>query len=80
MSGLMHKVKDAVTGDHHNSTHTSNTTGTHHSTHHTTTNSTTTNHGPHHSKLANKLDPRVNSAHGTLCSHLKLSANANHYA
>ncbi|EAL89059.1 protein dprB [Aspergillus fumigatus Af293] len=61
MSGLMHKVKDAVTGHHHDSTHTSNTTGTHHGTHQTTADTTTTNHGPHHSKLANKLDPRVDS-------------------
>ncbi|KAL4892129.1 hypothetical protein BDV59DRAFT_180908 [Aspergillus ambiguus] len=39
MSGVINKVKDAVTG-HHGS-------------------GETANHGPHHSKLANKLDPRV---------------------
>jgi fatty-acid desaturase len=74
MSGLMHKVKDAVTGHHHDSTHTSNTTGTH-GTHHTTADTTTTNHGPHHSKLANKLDPRVDGDRGMLYSHLKLSCH-----
>lgn len=72
MSGLMHKVKDAVTGHHHDSTHTSNTTGTHHGTHQTTADTTTTNHGPHHSKLANKLDPRVDSDGGMLYLHLNL--------
>jgi hypothetical protein len=72
MSGLVHKVKDAISGHHNDSTHTSDTTGTHHGTHHTTTDTTTTNHGPHSSKLANKLDPRVDSDRGMLCSHFKL--------
>lgn len=41
MSGVINKVKDAVSG-HHGS-------------------GETTTHGPHSSKIANKLDPRVDS-------------------
>lgn len=49
MSGVIHKVKDSLTG--------------HHESH-------GTNQGPHSSKLANKLDPRVDSDHGKSCQHI----------
>ncbi|OJD22267.1 hypothetical protein ACJ73_06390 [Blastomyces percursus] len=73
MSNIVHKVKDAVTGHpHHKSDNTHSTTGvgqgnhgtpsttqgTTHNTHRGTTSSTQP---PHSSKVANKLDPRVDS-------------------
>lgn len=60
MSGIIHKVKDALTGGdkHHDDTthsghHTTGTTGTT-GTHHTTA-------GPHSTDIANRADPRVDS-------------------
>jgi len=60
MSGLIHKVKDALTGG-HDTAHDSNTTTTS-STHRagTTTGAHDTA-GPHRSDIANKADPRVDS-------------------
>ncbi|PLN80194.1 hypothetical protein BDW42DRAFT_115654 [Aspergillus taichungensis] len=55
MSGVIHKVKDSLTG--------------HHEPH-------GTNHGPHSSKLANKLDPRVDSDRGKSSQHMA-SINTN---
>jgi len=51
MSGIIHKVKEALHSDSSNTTH--NTTGTH--------NTAEGNHGPHSSKVANAADPRVDS-------------------
>lgn len=59
MSNIVNKVKDAITGghkDHHHDT----TTGTS-STNTNPNYGSTTNTGPHDSKIANKLDPRVDS-------------------
>jgi len=50
MSNIIHKVKDALTPDHHHK---------HSSTHHDSTQSS--NHGPHDSNIANNVDPRVDS-------------------
>jgi hypothetical protein len=46
MSGIINKVKDALSGDHHDS---STTTTGNHATH-------STNAGPHSSNVANKAD------------------------
>ncbi|KAL9611693.1 MAG: hypothetical protein Q9167_003688, partial [Letrouitia subvulpina] len=74
MSGLIHKVKDALTGDKDTAdTTTTGTQGHHHSTtEHTAgahgsnttpanVSGTSTTAGPHSSNLANKADPRVDS-------------------
>lgn len=69
MSGIVNKIKEAVSGD--TTTHNTSTLGTHDNrgtvggtTGHgfgTNTGATTTTAGPHSSDLANKLDPRVDS-------------------
>ncbi|KAF7589926.1 hypothetical protein BBP40_003506 [Aspergillus hancockii] len=63
MSGVIHKVKEAVTG-HHSSANT-----THSNTHANTSTNTSTNHGPHDSKIANKLDPRIDSDRDNRAAH-----------
>src|SRR5436853_3186421 len=50
MSNLMNKIKDAVTGDSHRDTTTGTTTGTAEGVA-----------GPHSSRIANAMDPRVDS-------------------
>jgi hypothetical protein len=75
MSGIVNKIKEAVHGDHHTTSSTTGTTGTTgtHGTHGThtgtggltgTTNTSGTAEGvagPHNSRIANTLDPRVDS-------------------
>ena len=51
--GLMQKAEEVLKG-HHSSANTSNTSNT----------SNTADNGPHNSKIANKLDPRVDSDAG----------------
>lgn len=65
MSGLLNKVKDAVTGGHHDTTHHDTSSTTHRDTSmtggSTGSTGTTSTQGPHSSNLANKVDPRVDS-------------------
>jgi hypothetical protein len=65
MSNIINKVKDAMSGDHHHTTATTGATGTTGTTGNTYTTGTTGTAegvaGPHSSRLANTLDPRVDS-------------------
>lgn len=56
MSGIIHKVKDAVTGHHEKDSSQQQ--------HSSTSSKPTADNGPHDSKLMNKLDPRINSERG----------------
>ena len=71
MSGIINKVKDALSKDDkaHDTTATTNPTHTTAGTAHTgATTAGSTNAGPHTSNLANKTDPRVDSDLGELNS------------
>lgn len=61
MSGILNKVKSAVSGDHQNSTTHSTTTTTHHGAagHNTSLPEGTV--GSHNSRVANAADPRIDS-------------------
>lgn len=62
MSGMLHKVKEAVTGHHDSTSDTTHSNTTNNANY--AENPKSSNHGPHGSAIANKLDPRVDSDRG----------------
>ena len=62
MSGILNKVKDAVTGHHTDSTTDTPGSTTHRGTDGPIGSGTSTGHGPHDSSLGNKVDPRVDNS------------------
>ncbi|KAJ1707806.1 period circadian protein [Aspergillus flavus] len=67
MSGMLHKVKEAVTGHHDSTSDTTHSNTTNNANY--AENPKSSNHGPHGSAIANKLDPRVDSDRDNRAGH-----------